>query len=182
MTSPGTRSLAGGVTHLPSRFTRALIASLAFSASMALPAWRSSQKPIVALANSSTRMMMKSGQCCSDARQDHGHFDHPGDRSPKILEEFQQRVGFFLLDLVRAILGQPLCRLGLAEAIGDEPSCFSTSARGSVFRSSGAPPFASGVACASCVGAASGFIAVQPSIVTKPVTSHVFALYAGSAA
>ena len=48
--------------HLPSRFTRALIASLAFSASMALPAWRSSQKPTMALATSSTRMMQKSGQ------------------------------------------------------------------------------------------------------------------------
>jgi len=39
-----------------------LIASLAFSASMALPACRSSQKPIVALATSSSRMMKKLGQ------------------------------------------------------------------------------------------------------------------------
>ena len=63
MTSPGTSSRAGGVIHLPSRLTRALIASLAFSASMALPAWRSSQKPTMALATSKTRMMKKSGQC-----------------------------------------------------------------------------------------------------------------------
>ena len=63
MTSPGTSSRAAGVIHLPSRLTRALIASLAFSASMALPAWRSSQNPIVALATSNTRMMKKSGQC-----------------------------------------------------------------------------------------------------------------------
>ena len=58
----GNESFAAGVTHLPSRFTRALIASLAFNASMALPAWRSSQKPMIALATSSTRMMKKSGQ------------------------------------------------------------------------------------------------------------------------
>jgi hypothetical protein len=63
MASPGTNSRAGGVTHLPSRFTRALIANLAFSASMALPAWRSSQKPTVALATNNSRMMKKSGQC-----------------------------------------------------------------------------------------------------------------------
>ena len=63
MTSPGTSSRAAGVTHLPSRFTRALIASLAFSASIASPACRSSQKPMVAFATSSSRMMKKSGQC-----------------------------------------------------------------------------------------------------------------------
>ena len=63
MASPGTSSRAGGVTHFPSRFTRALIASLAFSAAMALPAWRSSQKPTTALETSRTRMMKKSGQC-----------------------------------------------------------------------------------------------------------------------
>ena len=62
MASPGTSSRAGGVTHFPSRFTLALIASLAFRASIALPAWRSSQKPIIALASSRTRMMKKSGQ------------------------------------------------------------------------------------------------------------------------
>jgi hypothetical protein len=38
ITSPGTSSRAGGVTHFPSRFHPALIASCAFSASIALPA------------------------------------------------------------------------------------------------------------------------------------------------
>ena len=65
MTSPGTSSRAAGVIHLPSRFTRALIASSAFRASMALPAWCSSQNPTAALATSRTRMMKKSGQCRS---------------------------------------------------------------------------------------------------------------------
>jgi hypothetical protein len=63
MTSPGTSSRAGGLIHFPSRFTRALIASLAFRAAMALPAWRSSQNPTTALATSRSRMMKKSGQC-----------------------------------------------------------------------------------------------------------------------
>ena len=51
MTSPGTRSRAGGEIHLPSRLTRALIASFALSSAMALPAWCSSQKPTTALAS-----------------------------------------------------------------------------------------------------------------------------------
>ena len=63
MTSPGTSSRAGGSVHFPSRFTLALIASLAFSAAMALPAWCSSQNPTTALETSKTRMMKKSGQC-----------------------------------------------------------------------------------------------------------------------
>ncbi len=67
MTSPGTNSRAGEVTHLPSRFTLALMASLAFRAAIALPAWRSSQNPTTALAQSRTRMMPKSGQCRATA-------------------------------------------------------------------------------------------------------------------
>ena len=63
MTSPGTTSRAAGVTHFPSRFTRALIASLALRAAMALPAWCSSQNPTTALEPSRTRMMKKSSQC-----------------------------------------------------------------------------------------------------------------------
>jgi hypothetical protein len=62
ITSPGTSSRAGGVTHLPSRFTRALMASFAFRAAIALPACRSSQNPTTALAQSRIRMMPKSGQ------------------------------------------------------------------------------------------------------------------------
>jgi magnesium-transporting ATPase (P-type) len=53
--SPGTSSRAGGVIHFPSRLTRAVTASLAFKAAMALPAWRSSQKPTTALATRSNR-------------------------------------------------------------------------------------------------------------------------------
>ena len=69
MTSPGTSSFAGGVVHFPSRNTRALIASLAFRASMALPAWCSSQNPTTALAKSKRRMMKKSGQCWATAER-----------------------------------------------------------------------------------------------------------------
>ena len=65
ITSPGTSSRDGGVTHFPSRRTRHLTASWAFSASMALPAWCSSQNPTAALATSSSKMMKKSGQCRS---------------------------------------------------------------------------------------------------------------------
>ena len=65
MTSPGTSSRDGGVTHVPSRITRHLTASWAFSASMAFPAWCSSQNPTMALATSSSKMMKKSGQCRS---------------------------------------------------------------------------------------------------------------------
>jgi hypothetical protein len=39
-----------------------LIASRAFNASIASPASRSSQNPMIALAHSNTRMMKKSGQ------------------------------------------------------------------------------------------------------------------------
>ena len=67
MTSPGTSSRAADVIHSPSRLTRALIASSAFRAAIALPAWCSSQNPIVALATSRNRMMKKSGQCRSTA-------------------------------------------------------------------------------------------------------------------
>jgi hypothetical protein len=67
MTSPGTSSRAGGVTHLPSRRTLASTASLAFSAAMAFPAWCSSQNPTPALDRSRTRMIAKSGQCWASA-------------------------------------------------------------------------------------------------------------------
>ena len=51
------------------------------------------------------------------SRQDHRRFDHPGDRTPEVGEEFQDLVGFLLRDLVRSILGQPLLRLGLGQAV-----------------------------------------------------------------
>ena len=136
MASPGTSSRAGGLIHFPSRFTRALTASFAFSASMALPAWRSSQNPTTALAKSSSRMMPKSGQCRATARQNHGRFDHPGNRAPKIGKELQERIGFLFFDLVRPILGQTFLRLGLGEAIRRRSSFFSTLTRGKDFKSS----------------------------------------------
>ena len=64
-TSPGTTSRDGTVTQVPPRRTSALTASWALRASMALPAWCSSQNPTPALASSSTRMMAKSAQCRS---------------------------------------------------------------------------------------------------------------------
>jgi hypothetical protein len=55
------------------------------------------------------------------ARKDHRHLDHPGNRTPEIREEFQQRIGLFFFDLVGTILGQPLCRLGLSETVRRGP-------------------------------------------------------------
>ena len=91
MTSPGTSSRAGGLTHFPSRWTRALIASLAFSAAMALPAWCSSQNPTTALATSSTQDDAEVRPMPDDRREDHRRFDHPRDRTPEIGEKFQKR-------------------------------------------------------------------------------------------
>jgi hypothetical protein len=50
-------------------------------------------------------------------RKDHGRFDHPRDGTPKIGEEFQERIRFLLFNIVRSILGQPFLRLGLTEAV-----------------------------------------------------------------
>ena len=117
MTSPGTSSRAAGVIQVPSRLTRALIARFAFKASMALPAWRSSQNPTTALATSSTKMMKKSGPVPGRARQDHRDLDHPRDRPPQVGEELQERVGLRLGDLVGPVAGQPLLGLGLGETV-----------------------------------------------------------------
>ena len=54
-------------------------------------------------------------------RQNHRYFDHPWDGTPKIAEEFQERVGFPFFDLVRPILGQPFLRLGLSEPVRRRP-------------------------------------------------------------
>ena len=55
------------------------------------------------------------------ARQNHRRFDHPRDGTPKIGEEFQERIGFLFFNLVRPILGQPFLRLGLTEAVRRRP-------------------------------------------------------------
>ena len=49
--------------------------------------------------------------------EDHSHFDHPGDWTPKIGEEFQKLVGLLFFNLVGPILSQALFRLGLREPI-----------------------------------------------------------------
>ena len=67
ITSPGTSSLAAGVTHLPSRFTFALIANFALRAAIALPAWCSSQNPTTALDTNKSEIMKKSSQCLTNA-------------------------------------------------------------------------------------------------------------------
>ncbi len=51
------------------------------------------------------------------ARQDHRGFDHPGDRTPEVRKELQERIGLLLFDLIGSVLGQPLLRLDLAETV-----------------------------------------------------------------
>jgi hypothetical protein len=57
-------------------------------------------------------------------RKDHGRFNHPRDGTPKIGEEFQERIGLLFFNLVRPILGQPFLRLGLTEAVRRRPQFF----------------------------------------------------------
>ena len=144
MASPGTSSRAGGVTHLPSRFTRALIANLAFSASMALPAWRSSQKPTVGVGHQQQQDDEEVGPMPDDAGQDDRHLDHPRDGPPEIAEELQKRIGLLFLDFVGPVLASVASSPppGVRPS-GDEPNFFSTSGRGRVCRSSFASGFES---------------------------------------
>ena len=50
----------------------------------------------------------KVGPVFNYAREDHGDFNHPGDRTPKVREELQQRIGLLLRQLIRPIFGEPL--------------------------------------------------------------------------
>jgi hypothetical protein len=51
------------------------------------------------------------------ARQNDGDLDHPGNRAPKIEQEFEKRVGLLLCDLVWSVLDQALRCLRLAQAV-----------------------------------------------------------------
>ena len=148
MTSPGTTSLAGGLIHFPSRFTRALIASLALSASMAFPACRSSQKPTQALAQSSSRMMKKSGQCRTTPDSTTATSIIQGIGPQKYMRNLRKALVFFSSISFGPYLVSRFAASAPVRPSGDEPSRFSTSAIGSVFRSSfaseGEAGFASG--------------------------------------
>jgi hypothetical protein len=153
MTSPGVKSLAGGVTHLPSRLTRALIANRAFSASMALPASRSSQKPIVALATNSTKIMKKSGQWRTTAERTTATSIIQGIGPQKYPRNFSSALVFF-----SAISLGPYCtsRLFASASVrpsAEEPRRFSTSAIGNFCRSSLAPVMPCGKAAGPLGGA-----------------------------
>ena len=152
MTSPGTSSRAAGVIHFPSRFTRALIASLAFSAAMALPAWCSSQNPTTALARSRTQDDAEVRPMPGYRRQDHRRFDHPRDRTPEIGEEFQELDWFSFLRSRWAHIGSAVSapRLDVRPS-GDDPNFFSTFGKGRDFRSSFALGFDPGLESAALV-------------------------------
>ena len=80
--------------------------------------------------------MKKSGQCRTTADKNHRHFDHPRDGTPKIAEEFQERIGLLFFNLVGPILGQPFLRLGLSEAVRRQAQFFLHLRKGRDFKSS----------------------------------------------
>jgi len=73
---------------------------LRLRAEIALPAWRSSQKPTTALETSKTRMMKKSGQCRTTPDRITATSIIHG-MGPRNSEEFQERIGFLFFNLVR---------------------------------------------------------------------------------
>ncbi len=94
-------------------------------------------------------------------RQDDRRFDHPRDRTPKIVEKFQQLIGLLFLNLVGPILSKAFFCLRLAQAIRRRPQFFSTSASGRVFKSSFTLGFNLGFDMEEALGwSASGFSAV----------------------
>ena len=52
-----------------------------------------------------------------DRGKHHRRLDHPRDGTPKVAEEFQDLVGVLFDNLVGSVLGQPLFRLDLGEAV-----------------------------------------------------------------
>ena len=64
------------------------------------------------------------GPMVDNAGKDRRRLNHPGDGSPEVREKFEERVGRFLGDLVRTVLGQP--RLSFRLAVPTTPS-FSSS-------------------------------------------------------
>jgi hypothetical protein len=50
--------------------------------------------------------------------QDHCDLDHPRDGTPEVGQQFEERVGLLLDNLVRAVLGESLGRLGLGQTVG----------------------------------------------------------------
>ena len=52
-----------------------------------------------------------------NARQNHRDFNHPGDRTPKISEELQERIGLLFRDLIGPIFREPLCGFSFSEAV-----------------------------------------------------------------
>lgn len=157
MTSPGTRSLAGGVTHFPSRLTRVLMASLALRASMALPACRSSQNPIMAFAKSRTRMMKKSGQCCTTPDSTTATSIIQGIGPQKYLRNLSSALVFFSSISFAPYFASRFVASAWVSPSGDALKRFSTSGNGRVFRSSLASEAEAGFASGDLAWAASGF-------------------------
>ncbi len=149
ITSPGTISLAGGALHVPSRLTRAVMASWAFKASIALPACRSSQNPTTALAKSSSRMMKKSGQCRTTPDRTTATSITQGIGPQKYIRNFRRGLVFFSTISFGPYFVSLVAASAWVRPSGEEPRRFSTSAIGSVFRSSLA---ATGAACLAPCG------------------------------
>jgi len=62
--------------------------------------------------------MTKKSSLWRTTRKNHGRFNHPGNGTPEIGKEFQERIRLLFLKLVGTVLGEPLLSLGLGEALG----------------------------------------------------------------
>ena len=127
--------------------------------------------------------MKKSGQCRTTPDKNHRPFNHPRDGAPEISQEFQERIVFLFRDLVRAILGQPLLRLGLAEAVRRRTQFFLHFRHGKGFQivlGSGLGPLGSGsgdfASALSAVGVMMAFFCyfcpTGPGVVMRSDYSH----------